>query len=63
MKRAGIYNRCSTEEEAQINALESQAAESREITSFNRKSYGFPCRQPAREIGWAAGFASVKNRF
>ena len=31
MKRAGIYNRCSTEEEAQINALESQAAESREI--------------------------------
>lgn len=29
--RAVIYNRCSTEEEAQINALEIQAAESREI--------------------------------
>lgn len=28
--RAGIYNRCSTEEEAQINALAIQAAESRE---------------------------------
>ena len=31
MKRAVIYNRCSTEEEAQINALAIQAAESREI--------------------------------
>lgn len=31
MPRAGIYNRCSTEEEAQINALETQASESREI--------------------------------
>lgn len=29
--RAVIYNRCSTEEEAQINALEIQAQESREI--------------------------------
>ena len=29
--RAGIYNRCSTEEEAQMNALEIQAEESREI--------------------------------
>lgn len=29
--RAVIYNRCSTEEEAQINALQTQAAESREI--------------------------------
>lgn len=29
--RAVIYNRCSTEEEAQVNALEIQAAESREI--------------------------------
>lgn len=29
--RAVIYNRCSTEEEAQINALEIQASESREI--------------------------------
>ncbi|MBP3325243.1 MAG: recombinase family protein [Coprococcus sp.] len=31
MIRAGIYNRCSTEEEAQINALAIQAEESREI--------------------------------
>lgn len=31
MLRAGIYNRCSTEEEAQINALDIQAQESREI--------------------------------
>lgn len=30
MKKVGIYNRCSTEEEAQINALAIQAAESRE---------------------------------
>lgn len=29
--RACIYNRCSTEEEAQVNALEIQAAESREL--------------------------------
>ena len=29
--RAAIYNRCSTEEEAQINALAIQAEESREI--------------------------------
>ena len=33
MERAVIYNRCSTEEEAQINALEIQAQESREIVS------------------------------
>lgn len=31
MVRVGIYNRCSTEEEAQMNALEIQAAESLEI--------------------------------
>ncbi len=31
MERAVIYNRCSTEEEAQVNALEVQAQESREI--------------------------------
>ncbi len=31
MIRAGIYNRCSTEEEAQMNALGIQACESREI--------------------------------
>ena len=31
MERAVIYNRCSTEEEAQMNALEIQAQESREI--------------------------------
>lgn len=31
MERAVIYNRCSTEEEAQMNALEVQAQESREI--------------------------------
>lgn len=29
--RVGIYNRCSTEEEAQVYALETQVAESREI--------------------------------
>lgn len=31
MERVGIYNRCSTEEESQINALATQVAESREI--------------------------------
>lgn len=31
MERVGIYNRCSTEEESQRNALASQALESREI--------------------------------
>lgn len=31
MERVGIYNRCSTEEEAQVNALNRQAEESREI--------------------------------
>lgn len=31
MERVGIYNRCSTEEESQRNALAVQAAESREI--------------------------------
>lgn len=33
--RAGIYNRCSTEEESQKNALIIQAAESREIVERN----------------------------
>ena len=31
MERVGIYNRCSTEEESQKNALASQVAESREL--------------------------------
>lgn len=31
MERVGIYNRCSTEEESQVNALAVQAEESREI--------------------------------
>lgn len=31
MERVGIYNRCSTEEESQVNALAIQAEESREI--------------------------------
>lgn len=31
MERVGIYNRCSTEEESQRNALEAQVMESREI--------------------------------
>lgn len=31
MERVGVYNRCSTEEEAQLNALEVQAAESLDI--------------------------------
>lgn len=35
MTRAAIYNRCSTEEESQRNALEIQAAESREIVLCN----------------------------
>lgn len=35
MTRAAIYNRCSTEEESQRNALEIQAAESREIVLGN----------------------------
>ncbi|MCM1134911.1 MAG: recombinase family protein [Clostridium sp.] len=33
MERVGIYNRCSTEEESQKNALAAQAAESREIAA------------------------------
>lgn len=33
--RACIYNRCSTEEESQMNALETQAQESREIVENN----------------------------
>jgi len=33
MIRAGIYNRCSTDEEAQLNALEIQVIESREVVN------------------------------
>ncbi len=40
MVRIGVYNRCSTEEEAQINALEIQAAESLEIIE-NRSAEGW----------------------
>lgn len=35
--RVGIYNRCSTEEEAQKNALAIQAEESREIATVRKK--------------------------
>lgn len=35
--RVGIYNRCSTEEEAQKNALAVQAEESREIATVKKK--------------------------
>lgn len=35
--RVGIYNRCSTEEEAQKNALAIQAEESREIAAVKKK--------------------------
>ncbi len=35
--RVGIYNRCSTEEEAQKNALAIQAEESREIATVKKK--------------------------
>lgn len=40
MVRVGVYNRCSTEEEAQINALQIQAAESLEIAE-NRSEEGW----------------------
>ena len=40
MQRVAIYNRCSTEEEAQKNALEVQAAESLELV------------EPKKEEGW-----------
>ena len=35
MQRVAIYNRCSTDEEAQKNALEVQAAESLELVKEN----------------------------
>lgn len=35
MERVGIYNRCSTEEESQLNALATQVLESREIAERN----------------------------
>lgn len=37
MKRVAIYNRCSTEEEAQKNALEVQAAESLELVEAKKE--------------------------
>ena len=37
MQRVAIYNRCSTEEEAQKNALEVQAAESLELVETKKE--------------------------
>ncbi len=53
--RIGIYNRCSTEEEAQKNALEVQAAESREIA--DRKGWTVAAQYIESESG-----TSAKNR-
>ncbi len=54
-QRVGIYNRCSTEEEAQKNALAVQAAESREIAA--RKGWLVTAQYIESESG-----TSVKNR-
>ena len=54
-QRVGIYNRCSTEEEAQKNALEVQAAESREIAT--RKGWLVAAQYIESESG-----TSAKNR-
>ncbi len=54
-QRVGIYNRCSTEEEAQKNALEVQAEESREIAA--RKGWLITAQYIESESG-----TSVKNR-
>ena len=53
--RVGIYNRCSTEEEAQKNALAVQAEESREIAQ--RKGWIIAAQYIESESG-----TSVKNR-
>lgn len=53
--RVGIYNRCSTEEEAQKNALAVQAAESREIAA--RKGWAVAAQYIESESG-----TSVKKR-
>lgn len=53
--RVGIYNRCSTEEEAQKNALAVQAAESREIAA--RKGWVVAAQYIESESG-----TSVKKR-
>lgn len=53
--RVGIYNRCSTEEEAQKNALVVQAEESREIAA--RKQWTIAAQYIESESG-----TSVKNR-
>ncbi len=55
MERVGIYNRCSTEEEAQINALETQAQESREIAE--RKGWKITAQYVESETG-----TTTKNR-
>lgn len=54
--RVGIYNRCSTEEEAQKNALAIQAEESREIATF-RKKWIVAAQYIESESG-----TSIKNR-
>lgn len=54
--RVGIYNRCSTEEEAQKNALAVQAEESREIATV-RKNWIIAAQYIESESG-----TTVKNR-
>ena len=53
--RVGIYNRCSTEEEAQKNALAVQAEESREIAQ--KKGWMIAAQYIESESG-----TSIKNR-
>lgn len=55
MLRVGIYNRCSTEEEAQKNALAVQAEESREIAK--KKNWFITAQYIESESG-----TSIKNR-
>ena len=44
--RVGIYNRCSTQEESQVNALELQAKQSREI---------------AKQLGWMVVYQYIES--
>ena len=55
MKRVGIYNRCSTEEDAQINALETQVKESQEIA--RSKGWEITAQYVESETG-----TTIKNR-
>lgn len=59
MQRVAIYNRCSTEEEAQKNALEVQAAESLELVE-NKKEEGWVI--VAQYVELESGTSTKKRR-